>query len=507
MSDPASSPPLPPVVYAEASPRSSGGTSLFETEGEITVDRVTDFASESDLVDRAASRLADAGFQVLQRTPLTINIAGPPALYEDYFRTNLVADEREVMRLGVIDGTATFVDAADTDIWGLIDTSRSPVADLVEGVAIEEPAFRFQSADPPMLDGYWHLDVPDQLAELLRADAVHELGVLGTGVRLTMVDSGWERHPYFVARGLAGTVVLGPGATDAATDENGHGTGESANAFAVAPGITFTMVKANFSNSVGAFNAAVAQTPAPHIISNSWGYSVERRPLSAIHQALAASVAFAVANGIVVVFSAGNGHYGFPAQHPDVIAAGGVFIDLEGAMRASDYASGFASKVYPGRNVPDVCGLVGMRPRAMYIALPVPSGSELDVDLSNDRALHPNGDGTGPDDGWAVFSGTSAACPQVAGICALIREVDPDLSPAGIREVLTRSATDVTEGRASPSTGGPAAGPGVDLATGAGLADAAAAVHAVRPELRRTIDLRTGWAIGADRDRRVPHDG
>jgi subtilisin family serine protease len=357
-----------------------------------------------------------------------------------------------------------------------------------------------------MLDSYWHLDVPDQVAELLRADAVHELGYLGTGVRLTMVDSGWERHPYFVARGIEGTVVLGPGATDRTVDENGHGTGESANAFAVAPEITFTMVKANFANSVGAFNAAVALSPAPHVISNSWGYSVERRPLSAIHQALAASVAFAVSNGIVVVFSAGNGHYGFPAQHPDVIAAGGVFIDPHGVMHASDYASGFASKVYPGRNVPDLCGLVGMRPRAMYIALPVPSGSELDVDLSNDDAPYPDGDGTTPDDGWAVFSGTSAACPQVAGICALIRQVAPDLSPAAVRDVLMRTATDVTEGRASPSTGAPAAGPGVDLATGAGFADAAAAVNAVRRDPEQTIDLRKGSELGTDQDRRVPHD-
>jgi hypothetical protein len=72
-----------------------------------------------------------------------------------------------------------------------------------------------------------------------------------------------------------------------------------------------------------------------------------------------------------------------------------------------------------------------------------------------------------------------------------------------MREALTGSATDVTEGRASPSTGAPAAGPGVDLATGAGLANAVAAVNAVQRELGRTIDLRTGSQAGAE-DRRVP---
>ena len=41
-------------------------------------------------------------------------------------------------------------------------------------------------------------------------------------------------------------------------------------------------------------------------------------PLSAADNALAAAIALAVARGIIVVFSAGNGHFGFPGQHPDV---------------------------------------------------------------------------------------------------------------------------------------------------------------------------------------------
>ena len=51
--------------------------------------------------------------------------------------------------------------------------------------------------------------------------------------------------------------------------------------------------------------------------------------------------------GIVVVFAAGNGHWGFPGQHPDVISVGGVDIGQNGTLRASDYASGFMSNIYP----------------------------------------------------------------------------------------------------------------------------------------------------------------
>src|SRR6185295_9743336 len=126
------------------------------------------------------------------------------------------------------------------------------------------------------------------------------------------------------------------------------------------------------------------------------------------------AVAAAVAAGIIVVFSAGNGHAGFPGQHPDVISAGGVFMNKDESLRASDYASGFASKIYANRNCPDLCGLVGMKPKAAYIMLPLEPGDEIDV--GNAGSTHPNGDETANNDGWAAFSGTSAAAPQLAGV-------------------------------------------------------------------------------------------
>ena len=42
------------------------------------------------------------------------------------------------------------------------------------------------------------------------------------------------------------------------------------------------------------------------------------------------------AKNIAVVFSAGNGHFGFPGQHPDVISAGGTFMRQDGTFIASD---------------------------------------------------------------------------------------------------------------------------------------------------------------------------
>ena len=469
---------LPDLVYAQASPRSIGGTSLFDVSGPITADSAMAFSSEAGMIRNAASRLQAAGFQVLQISPLTINIAGPPSLYEQVFNTSLQAEERPVIKEGAVEDTATFIDTTDTAMPGLIDTSGTPMNDVLEGVAIEEPVYFHESAFAPT-KAYWHLRVPGDVSLGTNADKAHRSGVSGKDIRLVMVDSGHYRHPFFDRRGYrVNPVVLGPAATEPTHDESGHGTGESANAFAVAPDIDFTMVKINFTNSTGAFNAAVALNP--HIISCSWGSSVQFGPLSAANTALGAAIALAVANGIVVVFSAGNGHWGFPGQHPDVISAGGVFMNPDDSLRASDYSSGFASNIYTGRNVPDVSGLVGMQPGASYIMLPVEPGDDIDTNRAG--GTHPGTaatprDETGTNDGWGVFSGTSAAAPQIAGVCALIKQVCPGLTPAQVKDILRSTAVDVTAGTNHPNFGN-AAGPGFDLATGAGLVDAHRAVLA-----------------------------
>lgn len=481
--------PMPPVLYAQASPHSIGGLSLFSTSRMLTAETAPAFFSDESMIRSAASRLQNVGFQVLQISPVTINIAGPPSLYEEVFNTRLYTEERAVIKAGAIEDTATFIDTADTDMPGLISCANSPLADVLEGVAIEEPVY-FMAGESPFAPTkeYWHLRVPGDISAACNADRAHRAGITGKGVKVVMVDSGWYAHPYFSRRGYKfSPVVLGPAAANAGDDESGHGTGESANVFANAPGVDFTMVKINFVNSTGAFNAAVALSP--HIITCSWGSSVQFGPLSAANTTLGAAVAAAVAAGIVVVFSAGNGHWGFPGQHPDVISAGGVFMEEDTSLQASDYSSGFASNVYPGRNCPDVSGLVGMRPGASYIMLPIQSGCDIDTTRAGGTwpgtAATPR-DETTASDGWGVFSGTSAAAPQIAGVCALIKEACGKLTPAQVRDVLKATATDVTVGSCHPALGN-SAGPGYDLATGAGLVDANKAVLSAKLKCKPII--------------------
>lgn len=471
--------PLPPKIYAQVSPRSISGISMFEGQEQIRSETVGNFFSEAEVVNAAVARLNEAGFEILQISPMTINIAGTPAQFRRAFKTNIVVEDRPVIKGGAKKDVAQFLDSPDTSLSGLIQTQGTAFEDSIEGVAIEEPRYPMAASMFAPLKSYWHLRVPGDVSLACNADRAHRAGITGKGVKVAMCDSGWFKHPYFVGRGYkAAPVVLGPGAANPLKDESGHGTGESANIFANAPDIDFMPVKMSFVNSTGAFNAAVGL--GPNIITCSWGSHHPSGPLSAADQVLAAAIAAAVASGIIVIFSAGNGHYGFPGMHPDVISAGGVFMNPNETLQASNYASSFPGNVYPGRACPDVCGLVGMKPKAIYIMLPLEPGDEIDV--GNAGGTHPNGDETTTSDGWAAFSGTSAAAPQLAGVAALIKQACPGLTPLQVRNIMKNTARDVTTGNSNSVQGTPifpaayAAAAGVDIATGHGLVDAHKAV-------------------------------
>jgi subtilisin family serine protease len=480
---------LPSIIYAEVSVRSQSGDSLLKTSEIITSKNVERFYSEPQLVNATAEKLRAEGFNVFSEGPISITIAAPPEVYERVFQTNIITQEIPIIKGGLYPTKATFLSVPNAEISGLIDASGSSLTNLIEGVAINEPVYNTSSVTPPK-PNYWHLNVPDDICQGINAHRLHDQGITGSGVKVVMVDTGWYRHPFFESHGYQGKVVLDGGAVNPELDENGHGTGESANLFAIAPNVELTMVKAKSKksalvNSVGAFKKAVSLNP--DIISCSWGDDQRDPPLSAFAKVMSAIVSDAVNRGIIVVFSAGNGGWSFPGQHPDVISAGGVYMSSDGKLEASDYASGFRSRIFPQRTVPDVCGFVGKLPRATYIMLPVQPGSLMDVTRGARNIGYPYGDETLPKDGWAVFSGTSAAAPQLAGICALMKQVYPQISPQQARDFLKKTTRDIFTGKSSLSTGGNQANVGVDLATGSGLADAFQAIMMAAKASGKTI--------------------
>ena len=101
---------MPKVIYANASPRSVGGVSMFDAGDRINAKTVANFFSDEEVVTRSVNRLRDAGFEILQVSLLTINIAGSKETYERAFNTSLIAEERDVIKGGAVRDTATFID-------------------------------------------------------------------------------------------------------------------------------------------------------------------------------------------------------------------------------------------------------------------------------------------------------------------------------------------------------------------------------------------------------------
>ncbi|MDX2253984.1 MAG: S8 family serine peptidase [Pseudanabaenaceae cyanobacterium bins.39] len=484
---------LPAKIYAEAIVRSKTGDSLLRSNALVSSDDLDQFQADPKVLGDAVERFVKAGFEVFTVGKAVISIAAAPEVYEEAFQTKFETEERIVIKSLGVKEPATFINAKDNKPFGEIDVSRTSWSDILAGVAIGEPSYYFGSripaALPPAIAAKALSVIKDaafNVANELNATALHREGIKGKGIKIAMIDTGWYPHPFFYENGYAVTPILTPGTDELFRDDHGHGTGESANILAIAPEVELFMVKTGIVvdgkhknvSPVSAFLTAIKLEPS--IITCSWGSDQRDADLSPANRLLSGVIARAVSKGIIVIFSAGNGHWGFPGQHPDVISVGGVYKDLEnaGKLEASNYASSFQSPVYAGRSVPDVCGLVGQRPYADYIMLPVASNSEMD------QVMAKANDGTTDVDGWARFSGTSAAAPQIAGVCALIlqaaKQVGKNLTSVQVRKILQDTAIDVVAGSSNSASGGASAGVGRDLATGHGLVDAAAAVNKAR---------------------------
>ncbi|MEM9046438.1 MAG: S8 family serine peptidase [Pseudomonadota bacterium] len=457
--------------------------------GAITGDTMERMRPDDSQVAATSARLTELGFKITNSGKFSISARCSRRVYEKLFGTKLTRHQLPFNEGERCQSNAFFFPDKDAP-WNPLDE----FARIIDDAYIQWPHIYMNTLFPgsiPPTVSYHHLRVPGDVTMLLNADRVHRSGITGKGVKVVKIDSGFAMdHAYFTSRGYQTQTVLAPGATDPDLDGNGHGTAESANLLAMAPDVEFIGVK--LDNETFPANGATileglqtAMQHNPNVISVSLGYDMcptnnSGQRTSNMHltalpnslKALEAEIRAIAASGTIVVFSAGNGHVAFPGMMPEVISAGGVFVARDGTMQASDYASAFSSKIYPGRDVPDACGLVGMASNsAQYIMLPLQPNCETD---------RQNGDGTAKDDGWAVISGTSAAAPQLAGAIALMLDKNPGLTADDIKSVFDQTSRDVAIGNASPASnennGGMIAGPGRDGATGPGLVDVTAAL-------------------------------
>ncbi len=168
------------------------------------------------------------------------------------------------------------------------------------------------------------------------------------------------------------------------------------------------------------------------VLSNSWGGQAPSTGMdNAIHNAVTSG---RDGLGSLVLFAAGNDGDGiveYPASHPDAIAVGAMSMCEERkSLSSCDGESNWFSKygddldvVAPGVKIPttDIAGTAG--------------------EVSGDYKLD--------------FRGTSAACPNAAGVAALILSANTLLTGQAAREILESTAQKVGSIPYDPSPGRP----------------------------------------------------
>jgi kumamolisin len=198
------------------------------------------------------------------------------------------------------------------------------------------------------------------------------------------------------------------------------------------------------------------------IISISWGGPEDQWTQSAL-RSFSATFKALRAKGVKVFCASGDqgsrdgegrAVTDYPASDPNVVACGGTQLRVNSnGSRASEVAwddddassasGGGVSKVFPGRQVPDVAG--NASPATGYDVL---------VDGKS-----------------FIIGGTSAVAPLYAGFAALVHEATSGLAYDFLNTVVTNPQTcfDVTSG----DNGDYRAGPGRDQVTGFGVVDGA----------------------------------
>jgi subtilisin family serine protease len=326
------------------------------------------------------------------------------------------------------------------------------------------------------------------------------IGFDGTGIYVAVLDTGlldsWRQ--YFPDERIAEefAIAFGGGGGEQGSvssqpnkwehDQNSHGTHVTSTILGyslggtpingVAPMATVIPIKVLNQNGSGwssvvargityvtDLKASGALGSAPVIINMSLGGPVQE-PVEK------AAVDYAIANGVIIVASAGNegdAGMGYPGAYSPVIS-----------VAASGWVGEWTSGTWwYASNVPDPTN-----PADFYItdfSSRQKTGQDLDVAAPGSWVVGPYQINSGQTS-YYYLGGTSMASPHVAGIVALMAQKQPALTAAQAEAILTGSAIPLPAGCRSiidPNIGPTQVCWGAD-ATGSGLATADAALAA-----------------------------
>lgn len=263
---------------------------------------------------------------------------------------------------------------------------------------------------------------------MVNAPTAWARGTDGRGVNVAILDTGIASHPDLV---LSGGVSFVPGTTSF-DDHFGHGThcagivaarNNIIGVVGVAPAANLYAVKVLNDNGSG--NSSWIIAGLEWCVSN--GIKVASMSLGGASDPMTA-YAYAIKrcqdNGVTVVVAAGNSYgSGFPwVCSPANSLLKILFIDIPtarpiavGAVDSGSAIAGFSSR----------------------------GGRTADWNQVNSVAPGVSINSTYLGNGYKVMSGTSMACPHVAGLAALITQRYPGITPYNVKRRITTTSKDL----------------------------------------------------------------
>ena len=271
--------------------------------------------------------------------------------------------------------------------------------------------------------------------QAVKAPAAWKRGIRGEGVKVAILDTGIGPHTDLIVAGGA-SFISGVGSFN---DDNGHGThcagitgarNNFVGVVGVAPRCQLYAVKVLAGNGSGPFSGIVAGlgwalANKMDVVSMSLGAVM---PCQDAPTALVNAINQLMAAGCIVVAAAGNS---FGAANP-----ADRFVGIPGSINGviAVGATSQTNQIAPFSSRGGACNQV-------TISAP---GVSINSTFST------------PSNVYRQLSGTSMACPHVAGAAALVKQRFPGISVAAARFKLTATASDLGV-------------PGNDTTFGAGL--------------------------------------
>jgi serine protease AprX len=284
------------------------------------------------------------------------------------------------------------------------------------------------------------------IRNLIGVDPLHAAGITGSGVVVGVLDQGIDGTVYPVIGGYNRVGGQQPGAAPIVS----HGSMVAADIAVAAPDaklLDFPFLTLLSSGAMAMLVAVLNQRRrdgTPHLVSNSWGFSgyppqaqMPTHEVWDINHPLNRKVLEVVAAGIPVVFSAGNCGDPCPAGtcNPPNVGPG---VSISGANSLTEVISVAAVNAAGDR-----IGYSSQGP-GMF-AHDKPDLAGYSHFFGNFGPGRPGGTTAMPFD-----NGTSAACPVVSGVVALLLQAQPGLAPSAVRSTLIQGAGG---GQWNPDTG------------------------------------------------------